>query len=343
MIWLTWRQFRTQGAVVYGAMAVVAILLALTGAGLADLWQPGQEHFFDLLQVDRLKVAAFNIAFIAVLTAPAIIGIFWGAPLIARELETGTHRLAWNQTVTRTGWLATKLAFIGLAATGGVALLSLLLTWWSGPIHDAIAAGNDDSTMLGIPRIAPPMFGAYGLAPIGYTAFALALGVTAGAVIRRTVPAMAVTLVIFVAVQILFPPLVRSHLGPTVTTTTITAQNLRGLMAQGPEGPVRELRIAVESPGAWDISNHTLNAQGKAASILPSWVMDGCIPAGVPEAAQRGDQGCFARLEAAGYRQQVTYMPASRYWTLQAIETAIFLALAAALTGFCFWWVRRLS
>ena len=46
----------------------------------------------------------------AVLIAPAIVGIFWGAPLIARELETGTHRLVWNQTVTRTGWLATKLA-----------------------------------------------------------------------------------------------------------------------------------------------------------------------------------------------------------------------------------------
>jgi hypothetical protein len=343
MIWLTWRQFRAQGAIVYGAMAVVAVLLALTGAQLADLWQTGESSFFDLLQAERLTVAVFNVAFVAVLVAPAIIGIFWGAPLIARELETGTHRLAWNQTVTRTGWLAAKLALIGLAAMAGVGLLSLLVTWWSGPIDSAIAAGNDDRTLVGIPRIAPPMFGAHGIVPIGYTAFAFAVGVTSGAVIRRTVPAMAVTLVVFVAVQIAMPPLVRQHLGPSQTTTTITAENLRGLLAEGPDGPVKELRVALDSPGAWDISNRTINAQGKAVSTLPSWVMDGCVPAGVPDAAERGDQACFARLEQAGYRQQVTFQPASRYWTLQAIETAIFLALAAALTGFCFWWVRRLS
>ena len=55
------------------------------------------------------------------------------------------------------------------------------------------------------------------------------------------------------------------------------------------------------------------------------------------------EPACFKRLKQAGYRQLVTYQPASRFWTLQAIETAILLALAAALTGFCFWWVRRLS
>jgi hypothetical protein len=340
MIWLTWRQFRIQGMVVYAGLAVVAVLLALTGARLADLWQPGQETFFDLLQTERLTVAVFNIAFTAVLTAPAIIGIFWGAPLIARELETGTHRLAWNQTVTRSGWLATKLALIGLVAMAGVGLLSLLVTWWSGPIDDAIAAGNRDGTLLGIARVAPPMFGSHGIVPIGYTAFAFALGVTSGAVIRRTVPAMAVTLAVFVAVQILTPPLLRAHLGPSQITSTITAENLEGLMAEGPEGPVKEMRIAFDSPGAWDISNRTIDSKGRAVNTLPSWVM-GCVPAHVPDAVRRADTGCFERLQAAGYKQQVTYQPASRYWTLQAIETGIFLALAGLLAAGSFWWLRH--
>ena len=40
---------------------------------------------------------------------PALIGAFWGAPLITREFEAGTFRLAWNQSVTRARWLAIKL------------------------------------------------------------------------------------------------------------------------------------------------------------------------------------------------------------------------------------------
>jgi ABC-2 family transporter protein len=341
MIWLTWRQFRAQALWIYGATAVVAVILVITGAQLADLADTAGSALFDALNGDRWKNAEFNLGFMAVISFPAIVGVFWGAPLIARELETGTHRLAWNQTVTRTGWLATKLAVIGLAAMIGVGLLSLLFTWWCGPLDDAVATSGRQNGLLGAPRIAPPMFGAHGIVPIGYTAFAIALGVASGAVLRRTVPAMAVTLVVFVAVQILMPPLVRQHLGPTQLTTTITAKNLSGLMAEGPTGPVREIRINIDKPGAWDISNHTIDAQGNAVSTLPSWVM-GCVPAEVPRGPQ-SDPQCFTRLERAGYRQQVTYQPADRFWTLQAIETAIFLALAAALTGFCFWWVRRLS
>ena len=128
----------------------------------------------------------------------------------------------------------------------------------------------------------------------------------------------------------------------TQITSTITADNLDGLLAEGPEGPVKEMRIAVDSPGAWDISNRTIDAKGQGVDTLPSWVM-GCVPGHVPQPGPRADPTCFKRLEQAGYRQRVIFQPASRYWTLQAIETAIFLALAAALAGFCFWWIRRLS
>jgi ABC-type transport system involved in multi-copper enzyme maturation permease subunit len=68
---------------------------------------------------------------------PAIIGIFWGAPLITRELEAGTHRLAWNQSVTRTRWLAVKLALIGVAGMAAAGLASLMITWRSSPLDTA--------------------------------------------------------------------------------------------------------------------------------------------------------------------------------------------------------------
>ena len=111
---------------------------------------------------------------------PALIGIFWGAPLIARELETGTHRLAFNQSITRTRWLATKLAIIGTATAATAGLLSWAVTAWAHHIDHA--TGN---------AIRPQFFGARGIVPIGYALFAFALGVTLGMLIRRTVPAMA--------------------------------------------------------------------------------------------------------------------------------------------------------
>ena len=214
------------------------------------------------------------------LVVPAIVGVFWGAPLVARELEAGTHRLAWNQTVTRTRWLAVKVGLTGLVALAGVAVLTLVLTWWAGPIDTAISSGQrEHQGLFGVPRMAPPTFGTRGIVPIGYTAFAFALGVTAGTVIRRTVPAMAVTLAVFVAVQIVMPTWVRPHLSPTQLTTTITADNLRGMSVAGggpgvvPTGPVQQVSVEIDSPGAWVISNRTIDAAGKVAETLPNWVL----------------------------------------------------------------------
>ena len=60
----------------------------------------------------RLQVALITL----VLVVPALIGMFWGAPLIAHELETGTFRLAWTQSVSRRRWLLVKMGLVGLAA-----------------------------------------------------------------------------------------------------------------------------------------------------------------------------------------------------------------------------------
>jgi ABC-type multidrug transport system permease subunit len=103
----------------------------------------------------------------AVYLTPALIGIFWGAPLVTRELEAGTLRLTWNQSVTRTRWMAAKLALIGLVAMATAGLLSLMVTWWSGPIDQA---GGFPVTMGQLSRFSPLVFDARGFAPVGYAA-----------------------------------------------------------------------------------------------------------------------------------------------------------------------------
>jgi len=346
MIWLTWRQFRVQLAAVGGAITVMLLFLAYTAGGLPDF----DDQFLAAFKSDALLGAVYTAGVAVVLCVPAIVGVFWGAPLVARELEAGTHRLVWTQTVTRTRWLATKLAVTGLAAMAATGLLSLILNWWSHSLDQAINAGQKQNGLFGVSRIAPPLFEARGITPIAYTAFALALGVAIGIVVRRVVPAMAITLALFVTVQIVMPVFVREHLGASSATTVITPRNMMGMMASiNPNGEaageVHDLTVEFEKPGAWLIANQTIDRNGEAHRALPSWFAR-CVPAhaaavGRAPFSPQEAAACFQRAKDEGYRQRIRFMPASRYWTLQAIESAIFLALAALLAGASFWWLRN--
>ncbi len=342
MTWLAWRQLRMQAAVAGTGVAVLAAVLALTGGELASLSQTSGDRFLPQLSGAGSNAMVLTAASVVVLALPALIGMFWGAPLVARELESGTHRLVWNQSVTRSRWLATKVAMGGAAALAVVGALSLTVTWWAGPIDTAIDNGQAASGLVGLPRVSPWAFETRGIAPVGYAAFAFALGVASGLVLRRTVPAMAVTLGVLVTAHVAMPPLVRAHLGPVERTTTITADNLRGLLIAGDDehGPVQDLVVEVGSPGAWVVRNETVDAAGRVAGTLPNWVADCGGPPGA-ERPRAEQDACYGRLASLGYRQQVAYQPADRYWTLQAYETAIFLGLGLALIGFSFWWLRR--
>jgi ABC-type transport system involved in multi-copper enzyme maturation permease subunit len=205
MIRFAWLQARTQTAVAVAALAAAAILAAITGPRLLHFYDANVatcQFSTDCASVTTVFLSSYRWMQVAapavLLVLPALIGAFWGAPLIARELETGTFRLAWTQSVTRQRWLAVKLGLTGLASMAVAGLLSLILTWWFSPI-DRVQRNP----------LTPAMFGVRGITPIGYAAFAFALGVTAGVLIRRTVPAMAATIVVFTGVRLAFSLWVR--------------------------------------------------------------------------------------------------------------------------------------
>ena len=121
MIWLTWRQFRLPAIVALGALAVVAIILAITGPHIANLFHTSVTTCTVNCSSARSTFARYDLPLqnglnALVIFAPALIGLFWGAPLVAREFETGTFRLAWTEGATRRSWMATKLAGVGLAS-----------------------------------------------------------------------------------------------------------------------------------------------------------------------------------------------------------------------------------
>jgi ABC-2 family transporter protein len=255
--------------------AAFAALLAVTGPHLASLYAADgldRCHGSCLSPASyftgSLSTSPYGVLFLlstgAILLAPAVIGLFWGAPLIARELETGTAALAWNQSVTRTRWLAVKLTVIGLTAMAVTEALSLMQTWWAAPISQAVADGSGAGVAQS--RFSQLNFASHGITPVGYAAFAFALGVTAGALIRRTVPAMAVTLAIFAALQVAMPLWVRPHLAPPDRTVIpVTSLGGAGPSQTGPGGDAFTLYAlnVPGQPGAWLLSSGPVNAAGR--------------------------------------------------------------------------------
>ncbi|GAB3159858.1 transporter [Amycolatopsis stemonae] len=325
MTWLTWRQFRIPALSVFAALIVIGVVLAITGPELV-----GRTSFSD-------QDVLFSGTILVLYLLPAVIGVFWGVPMITRELESGTHSLVWNQTVTRKRWLTTKLGFGLLVAMVAGALLSIAVSWWASPI-DALAARQTDRGMLS--RIAPVVFGARGIVPIGYAAFALVLGVAVGMLLKRTVAAMAVTLVALVAVLLVVPNFVRPYLLPPQRLTVAIGDNITNITGN-PSG-VQE--IGVRTPaGAWVLANETVDPAGNVADPLPDFVRNCVPPPGGPMPERGPAERCIAQLSAHGYQQRLTYQPGSRFWPLQWLELALYLAMTALLTWFCFRRVRHLS
>jgi hypothetical protein len=332
MTWLTWRQFRTQAAAVYAAVAAFVIVLAITGPRLVELARAYPDTLFDHLTAADQRL--FNAGMVVLALAPAVIGAFWGAPLIARELETGTSTLAWTQSVTRTRWLATKLGIVALAAAAAAGVLSLAVSWWAEPLDGATGSRRGSLPS----RLTPVAFAMRGVVPVGYAVFALVLGVAVGLVVRRAVPAMAITLALFAFVQIAVPFWVRPHLIPPARQTVTISDHLDGIMRSGPNDPFT-ITAHTAGRGDWILSNRTVDAAGRPAAV-PSWLTD-CLPEPGAGPTKTDMRTCLARLDSLGYRQQLVYQPASRFWALQWAETGMFLGASALLAAFCFWWTRR--
>ncbi|MET8864876.1 ABC transporter permease [Nonomuraea sp. NPDC004580] len=347
MIWLTWRQLRGPAAMMAALLAVLAAALAVTGPGLASEYAAGiaactqddtcgrfYDRFFDTYDMPFMAVSLIT------LLLPAVAGLFWGAPMISRELETGTHLLVWNQSITRTRWLAVKLGLTGLVAMAAAGLCGLAVTWWSGPL--------DKSATDELALMAPLVFGARGIAPMGYAAFAFVLGVTVGMLVRRTLPAMALTLAIFAALQIAMPLLVRPHLMPPVTGTFELSQaNVDGVGMNRDKGGQIEISLNAAVPGhagAWVMSSELVDPSGKTitgagsgmGAVKVSTTSGPCAPSGAPVL-----DSCMAEVNRLGYRQQAAYHPLERFWPFQWIETGIYALLTLVLTWTSFWWIRR--
>ncbi len=330
MIWLTWRQFRAQTLAAAGALALLALYLVHLGTETRAFYDTRIAGCAgDACRIARMNfrsefgdtVALLSVLLIAV---PALIGIFWGAPLVTRELEERTDRLVWNQSVTRTRWLAVKLTVVGLVSALVTGLFSLLLTWSASRYDQVIGE-----------RFAVLSFDSRNVVPVGYGLFAFVLGTVVGMTVRRTLPAMALTLAAFAALQLLVPAVVRQHLMPPVTETiTIDA----AVLGSG-------VGLGLKDNNEFDIVGYTVPGGWALQDSAPVFDPDGSPHTGEDERhclVHIGDMAAnFACTAAQGLRFEHTYHPAGRYWTFQWIELALYTVASLLLAGFGFLWLRR--
>jgi hypothetical protein len=309
MTWLVWRQHRHQAYFAAAALAAFAVLLLVTGLQMASQYHSAlascaaSNTCGNLASTLSLGVPVLFSLVTLTLVVPCLLGVFWGGPLIARELETGTSQFAWMQSVTRRHWLTVKTGWILLAAAAWGGAVSALVTWWSGP-ENALHHQKFD---LG-------KFDIQGIVPIGYAMFAVALGIAAGTLVRRTLPALAITLGVFTGLRLVIANYLRPHYLTAISTT------FNVLHPVTPSGSYWRLAMGVIAPGGQAYTSGALTISG--VPIIPSACLRHLSP---------GPRGVMSCVNAHGYRGFITYQPASHYWAFQGIETGIFVLFAAAL------------
>ena len=323
MTWLVWRQYRAPGAIAVALLAAVAAVLLADGLQIAAHWHSVlvacAGNSTCLQQQGPLVNGMVSDLPYLNLIVPAVLGMLCGAPLVAHELEARTSDFGWTQSVTRTRWLAVKAGWLVLAAAACVGALAALTTWWSGPVNAQSASA-----------FLPGQFDTQGIVPVGYAVFAMALGIAAGTVARRTLPAIAIVLGGFIALRLVLSDFARPHYMAAITTYynvtgSFTPPGQAWVLAQG---AVSTTGVVV--PQGW----------GALYPALPASCQK-LLPGGPTAKSGASESAVFSCMRAHGWRGFATYQPGGRYWPFQGIETGIYVLLAAALIAVTFAIVRR--
>jgi hypothetical protein len=322
MAWVIWRQHRF-------AMAGVAVFL---GGLAAWLWITGLQlhHAYTAAAACRPAnspachnlieqfsgvngVLQDGLVFQAV---PALIGAFIGAPLLARELETGTFRYAWTQGFGRRRWALAKLVALAVPVAAVAGAMSVLLSWYYQPYFPA---RNSSLGLSEASPLAPVLFDLHGVTFAAWTLAAFAIGALAGMLIRRVVPAIGATLVAYTGLALLAGMYLRRHYAAPVVTTKLSLPSSAWITSQ----PWR------------DGSGHVVS-QGALSQVLRAGPPSLAGKGGVPQALD-----VWLYLEHHGFTRWTSYQPAGRFWSFQWIETGWLFALSALLIGVTVWMVRR--
>jgi ABC-2 family transporter protein len=322
MAWVTWRQHRSALTGVAVLLAALTLCLWIVGLQVHHAYtaalacHPASSYACSGL-VSRFNDMDDFLANGGMLQAvPALIGAFAGAPVLARELESGTFRFAWTQGFGRRRWTLAKLLSLAVLVSAAAGAFSLLLDWYYQPYF---AASNQNLSLSGAPSLAPTLFDLRGITFAAWTLTAFAIGVLAGILIRRVVPAIAATLAVYAGIAFATALYLRpDYLAPLVTS----AQNVPSSASVIGQWGTRNGHFAFAGQPPLSLLDQYCSAPAHATHVSKTAIITQC-------------------LSRHGYRWWTSYQPASRFWTFQWVESGWLLVFSALLILATIWLVRR--
>ncbi|GAA3907529.1 hypothetical protein GCM10023084_69680 [Streptomyces lacrimifluminis] len=309
MTWLVWRQHRAGFWSILAAAALSVAWMVYQRGQLTDFLTG---HGYPAKNLDEVGSAfqqyvdAFSFVALGLGVIPILLGVFLGAPLLAGDLENGTAKLVAAQSMSRTRWLATKLALAGLVVVVSTGVLSAVFGWWWNPVKSEVTVMDWMSSQA---------FNNTGPVPVALTLLSVFGGVAIGVVLRRTLMAMVVTFGFTVALQVVWSYSIES-LGNAVTVTTN-----KGVMGENGSPSLPR--------GAYEIDYSFVTGSGDLVGF-------GTCSGSQTDAAR---QVCLDKADVVGYA--VEYLPMSQMHGMQWFGASILFAVTAGVVAFLFFWGRK--
>jgi hypothetical protein len=333
VIWLVWRRYRILLFVILGILAALGLWMLLLGRaseGAVSSYTCLHSTFHCNLEHGAFSLSNQATAVNALLLfVPCLLGVVFGAPLVAAELEHHTNRLVWTQGMSRTKWLVVKWSSVLVVLALMMGVLTLVAQWWTGHVIERsfvvniVAPGSQG-------RVQPVFFPITGIAPIAYTVFAFALGAALGSIIRKTSWAIVGTVVAYTAVSVLAVLVVRPSLAPQLFVPFPSTHSAQA------RATYQELSESTAQ--AWNLGFGFRYAPGSANEA------NGGSANAVAERCQQRNYNYtpyLSCLSAHHIQMGSFYQPGSHYWDLQWRESALLIGMACLLFGATLWSVRR--
>ena len=319
--WVAWRRHRSTLLALVSLMTVLAVLLLARGHQMREAYATVQActpqasarcgFTFRQFRETYTNTGALAALFVWI---PAVTGAFAGAPMVARELESGTFRFAWTQGAGRTRWMLALTAVGALGVASLAFAFGLLVSWYQQPL---VSTAIEQ-------RLHPSVFPVTGVAVVGWAMTAFALGVFLGLLTRRVLPAVALTLAAWTGLAFLASAL-RDHYATPLLTSAIQLDDAAVTVDQWwTKGNARvtyaEIDQVLQAAGVQPIDGGTIAATPGIHAVDP-----------------------VQYLIEHGYLQMTTFQPDSRYWPFQWIELSWLTILSLVLLGTSVWLLRRRS